>query len=115
MNSDNKSILYLAYIDVNDMYKLLDSHNILYGNWTIKPTQPIKTDYTAISCIAPLSNFDSYIYHTQFISYESMINIINKLYECSTKADLTKNIPNLYNLIKYLSRIFENIYHHINF
>lgn len=111
MNSNSTCPLYLAYIDINQLYALFDKHNIEYGTWTIERTQPILLDYKRND---DQHNSLSYTYYTQYISYTSMIKIFNDIYIHYIKSS-NLHINKIYNVIRSLSATFPDIYYHIDF
>lgn len=112
MNPD-KTMLYLAYIDIYEFYSLLDKHKIQSGNWRIEKKEIIVEDFTVVS--KPGELFDSYVFHTQYISYKSLITILNEIFANSSKHSLKENIIRLFSVVHSLSSIFENIYNHVDF
>lgn len=104
--------LYLAYIDIYQFYTLLDIHNIQFGTWRIEKTEPILTDFIR-ECHDQLP--PTYIYHTQYISYASMIKILDDIYSFSVNKQILSNITSMFIILKKLSTTFPNIYNHVNF
>lgn len=112
MKVDN-TVLYLAYLDIYEFYSLLEKHKIESGSWRIEKVEPILVDFTVINDNTAI--FESYVFHTQYISYSSMIHILNSIFKTSAKNDMKSNMIQLYSILNILSQIFKNIHHHVNF
>lgn len=98
--------MYIAFIDINDLYCLLDKYNVQRGTYSLKLSNQIKDEYNF--------NFDQTSklihinYFTQYISYTSLIQIIN-LIKINTNID---NYNNINNLLKHISKTFPDVFSH---
>lgn len=127
--------MYIAFINIEDIYKLFNKYNIEYGKYNIKLIEPINKEYNILNDI-PIDNCNNdysfissdikssdikynfnnlYIeYNTKYISYSSLIEILKLIKSISIKTKNIKNIENLDFVINYLSKTFSNIATHLN-
>lgn len=104
--------LYLAYIDIYQLYSLLNTHNIECGNWKIEKQEPIYKDFIIVNNLNE-SNYSSYIYYTQYIKYETLIYVLGDIYIKSKKLEKYENITKLYNVLNHIACTFSNVHSHL--
>ncbi len=106
----NSNELYVAYVDIEQVYQLFDANNIIYGKWIIQKGDNNRRDFSLQN---NASVFNEYIFHMKYISYISLIYILKDIYLKSIENKMYENLSNLNKFIVHISKIFTDINKHV--
>jgi hypothetical protein len=105
---------YISYIDVYQFYEMLDKFSVDHDVLNVKQSSDavdIGRDYEYDN----KQETPTYIYRTRYISYKSMISILDDMCTLAEKHANLKQLFNIQILLNYLQGIFPQIHTHLDY
>lgn len=97
--------MHKGFVNVYQIYDLFNQHKLTIGNFNIDDNEKenIQNEYIIKDDNLTIE------YKTEFISYDSLMQILKKIKLNSKKNKLINNLQSLDEIIKYLSKYFKYI------
>lgn len=97
--------MHKGFVNVYQIYDLFNQHKLEIGNFNIDTNEKenIQNEYIIKDDNLTIE------YKTQYISYDSLMQILKNIKLNSKKNNLINNLQSLDEIVKHLSKYFKNI------